>query len=132
LYISHLFSTAILCVDEMDKTNLDVEQGRQNVVVAVSTALTVIASSSAHFTFASTSLTSLALVVGLRLFTRSFVVGRMFPDDWAMVATMVFAYTFLLELTISIKSFNAGYSGSQLNVEEMTGILEVSRHLLFT
>jgi hypothetical protein len=115
----------------MDKTNLDVEQGRQNVVVAVSTALTVIASSSAHFTFASTSLTSLALVVGLRLFTRSFVVGRMFPDDWAMVATMVFAYTFLLELTISIKSFNAGYSGSQLNVEEMTGILEVS-HLLFT
>jgi hypothetical protein len=56
----------------------------------------------------------------------------MFPDDWAMVATMVFAYTFLLELTISIKSFNAGYSGSQLNVEEMTGILEVSRPLLFT
>lgn len=53
------------------------------------------------------------------------IVGRMFPDDWAMVVTMFFAYAFLLELLLSIKNFNAGLSGVQLSLSDMTGILKV-------
>jgi hypothetical protein len=107
--------------------NMAVVEGRQNMVVAVSIAMTIIASN----TDASSNsiimiLTFSALAVGLRIFTRSMIVGRMYLDDWAMVATMVFAYAFLLELAISIKTFNAGYSGAQLNLDEMTGILKVS------
>ena len=115
-------------MDLIDPTsNMAAEQGRQNVVVSVSIALTIIASDLAQSTFASITLTFPALSVSLRIFTRSFIVGRMFLDDWAMVVTMIFAHAFLLELTISIRTFNAGYSGAHLSLGDMTGILKVSR-----
>lgn len=34
-------------------------------------------------------ITGVALTVGLRVFTRAYVVGNMWADDWAMVAAMV-------------------------------------------
>jgi hypothetical protein len=55
------------------------------------------------------------------------IVGRMFPDDWAMVVTMVFAYAFLLELLMTIKTYHAGLSGARLTPPDMTGILKVGR-----
>ncbi|ORY18981.1 hypothetical protein BCR34DRAFT_582546 [Clohesyomyces aquaticus] len=92
------------------------EEGRQNNVIGVSIAMTVCAT----------------LVVGLRVFTRSMIVGRMFLDDWAMVITMFFAYAFLLELLLSIKNFNAGFSGAQLNPNDMTGILKLTVAIIVT
>ncbi|KAF2475902.1 uncharacterized protein BDR25DRAFT_278650 [Lindgomyces ingoldianus] len=98
------------------KYQIGAEQARQNMMVGISIAMTSIG----------------AIVVGFRLFTRSLIVGRLFADDWAMVTTMVFSFAYLLEVLIGAKSFKAGFSGAQLSVSDMQGILKITTAIVVT
>ncbi|KAF2276366.1 uncharacterized protein EI97DRAFT_433207 [Westerdykella ornata] len=89
---------------------------RQNTMIAVTVAMTLVG----------------AVAVGLRVFTRAYIVGTMWADDWAMIAALFFAFGYALEVLIEAKSFNAGFSGKDLSPHDMVGLIKVTIAVVVT
>ncbi|KAF2175140.1 hypothetical protein K469DRAFT_724430 [Zopfia rhizophila CBS 207.26] len=86
------------------------EQARQNMLIAVTVVMTAIG----------------ALVVGLRCFTRAYIVRNMGADDWTMVAALLFVFSYTGEIVGSAKANKMGYSGTQMSSEQMAGFVKMT------
>ncbi|KAF2659649.1 hypothetical protein K491DRAFT_590728 [Lophiostoma macrostomum CBS 122681] len=89
---------------------------QQSSMVGVTIAMTIIGS----------------LAVALRFYTRSYIVGTLYSDDWVMLAALVWNFGYALEILISAKSFNAGFTMAQLSDRDMMGIVQITAAVVVT
>jgi hypothetical protein len=66
-----------------------------------------------------------ALAVSLRVYTRAHIVGQMWVEDWVMVATLVFAFGYAIEIFVAVREFDAGFSGMNLSPSDIVGLIKV-------
>ncbi|CAO2652639.1 Nn.00g009220.m01.CDS01 [Neocucurbitaria sp. VM-36] len=85
------------------------EQARQDVMIGVSAAMTLIG----------------VTCVALRVYTRGFIVRNMGIEDWTMIAAATLTIVFLLELIAGAKEFKAGFSGMSITPEQMISNLKL-------
>ncbi|KAF1844422.1 uncharacterized protein K460DRAFT_163848 [Cucurbitaria berberidis CBS 394.84] len=85
------------------------EQARQDVMVGVSVAMTLIG----------------VTCVALRVYTRGFIVRNMGAEDWTMIGAAVLTIVFFLELIVGAKEFKLGFSGMSITPEEMASNLKL-------
>ncbi|OAL44404.1 hypothetical protein IQ07DRAFT_250802 [Pyrenochaeta sp. DS3sAY3a] len=85
------------------------EQARQDVMIGVSIAMTLIG----------------VTCVALRVYTRGFIVKNMGIEDWTMIAAATLTIVLLLELIAGAKEFDLGFSGLNLTQEQMIGSLKI-------
>ncbi|KAH7071742.1 hypothetical protein FB567DRAFT_209900 [Paraphoma chrysanthemicola] len=85
------------------------EQARQDVMVGVSVAMTLIG----------------VTCVALRVYTRGFIVKNMGIEDWTMVAAATLTIVFLLELVAGAKEFKLGFSAMNLTPDQMVSNIQL-------
>ncbi|KAF2111991.1 hypothetical protein BDV96DRAFT_498286 [Lophiotrema nucula] len=85
------------------------EQSRQNAMLGISIALTVIA----------------MICVAMRIYTRAYIVRNIGLEDWTMMLAATFTMILLLQLIVSAKKFKMGFSGYALTSEEMIGSVQL-------
>ncbi|KAF2033593.1 hypothetical protein EK21DRAFT_58065 [Setomelanomma holmii] len=83
-------------------------QARQDLVTGVSIALTVIS----------------AIIVSLRVYTRSLIVRNLGKDDISMVIALVFTFGYLAALLV-LRQNGMGYSGKYLTFNQMVTTIKV-------
>ncbi|PSN68246.1 hypothetical protein BS50DRAFT_551661 [Corynespora cassiicola Philippines] len=85
------------------------EQNRQDVLIGVSVVMTMVG-----MTF-----------VGMRIYTRGFVVRNMGKEDWTITAAAFLTLVYLFTLIAGSKGFKFGFSGSSLTLAEMKSNLKM-------
>ncbi|KAH3999904.1 hypothetical protein HBI81_052550 [Parastagonospora nodorum] len=85
------------------------EQARQDVMVGVSTVMTFIGVS----------------CVGLRVYTRSHIVGKMGAEDWIMVTAATLTIVLLLQIVAGAIEFKLGFSGLRLSPDQMASNIKL-------
>ncbi|KAF2746129.1 hypothetical protein M011DRAFT_426069 [Sporormia fimetaria CBS 119925] len=89
---------------------------RQDSMIAVTIAMTLVG----------------AIAVGFRVFTRAYIVGTMWADDWVMIVALFFAFGYALQVIVLAKSFNLGFSGADLSPDDMVGIIKITAAVVVT
>ncbi|KAF1952225.1 hypothetical protein CC80DRAFT_552648 [Byssothecium circinans] len=79
------------------------EKARQDAAVGVSVAMTVIG----------------MVFVGLRMYTRAYIVRNMGMEDWTMLAAATLTLVFLLQFIIGAEKYKVGFSGMSITPTEM-------------
>ncbi|KAF2864953.1 hypothetical protein BDV95DRAFT_600138 [Massariosphaeria phaeospora] len=92
------------------------EQMRQDIGVGISIAMTLLG----------------VLCVGLRVYTRAYIVRNMGIEDWTMIGAAVLTIVFLLEVIAGSKHYMMGFGGLSLTPELMKSNIKMILAIIVT
>ncbi|KAF1993499.1 hypothetical protein P154DRAFT_450033 [Amniculicola lignicola CBS 123094] len=90
------------------------EEARQHVMIAVAVVMTLIGLS----------------CVGLRVYTRAYIVRNIGIEDWTMIAAAGFTMVFFFELMAAASEFKFGFSGMSMSPSDMENNIKMTMAII--